>query len=349
MIAVEVSQQQGQAITQAVDAVKAGKPLYRIGGYAGTGKTTVAKYIVEEVEDAMVCAFTGKAACRLREKGLPQAITIHRTIYYFDPSSGKFHLKPEVDGKYFLIDEGSMISLPIWNDLQTFNLPIILLGDPGQLEPIGNDPKLMHDPDIVLNQIHRQAEGCGIIQFATDIRLDRQLYQNYLDCQIYRGQKPLVKDIKWADIIICGYNRTRLVINRLIRQINGFTGLLNKDEKIIVLKNNPAVGVFNGQILTVKEVISSNKLITKAICSTDDGIDLTLPLVTAQFGSNPIKSTDRVNVYADYGYCITCHKSQGSEWDKVLVIDEQCDAWEAKRWRYTAITRAAREVRYFFK
>ena len=116
---------------------------------------------------------------------------------------------------------------------------------------------------------------------------------------------------------------------------------------------NSNFNVFNGQILTIESLANNTARTIAAECVTDDGRKVELPLLKSQFGNKPIDARGLNNsqniVLADYGYAITVHKSQGSEWDKVLVVDEQCQMWEAKRWRYTAITRAASELKYYFK
>jgi exodeoxyribonuclease-5 len=348
---IQLTTEQQSAVDSAVETINKGGQLYRIGGYAGTGKTTVAKSIVEQLENPCCCAFTGKAAYRLREKGLDGTMTIHRAIYDYDPGSKKFHLKPYIEESYFLIDEGSMISLDLWRDLQSFGRPVIMLGDPGQLEPVGSDPRLMHEPDVVLNQIHRQAADSGIIQFATNIRLrTHRPDMTYRDVEVVRGAKPCQNDLEHADIVLCGYNRTRIRYNTAIRKMRGFDGLLQQGEKIIILRNNIELGVFNGQILTVDDVEPEGTISVTAHCVTDDGERLALPLLKKQFNNMKLEQGDfRSIALADYGYCITVHKSQGSEWDSVLVIDEQCEYWNATRWRYTAITRAAKELKYFVK
>jgi exodeoxyribonuclease-5 len=139
-------------------------------------------------------------------------------------------------------------------------------------------------------------------------------------------------------------------MNKLSPRAAGLLSLLCEGEQIIILRNNPVLGVFNGQILTVEQITGSTKTIIKAVC-TDGENSFTLPLLTQQFGHNPINMQGgcREIAIADYGYCITVHKSQGSEWDNVLVIDEQYPKlWDAKRWRYTAITRASKSLRYYF-
>lgn len=342
-----------------------GDLTYKIGGYAGTGKTTIARHIVQDCPGAMVCAFTGKAAYRLRQKGLPQAQTIHRTIYNYNPGLNKFVLKEkeELDG-YFLIDEGSMISKELWDDIIKFELPVILLGDPGQLEPIGKDPNLMKDPDIVLDHIHRQAAGSGIIQFATNIRKGEHAWQNpsfYGDgaqgdgsVDIIHGGRPRIENALEADIILCGRNATRHRINKWYRELKGYDAKWHfcPGEKIIILKNNMELGIFNGQILTVTEAAQKSEFVYEVDCYDEIAGYDGLKVFTGYFGqkvNHEAMRTIRGMAVADWAYCITCHKSQGSEWDNVIVIDQQCSMWSAKRWRYTAITRAARTLKYFVK
>jgi len=351
---MKLTEEQQNAVNKAVEAISEGT-LFRIGGYAGTGKTTIARYIVEAVPNAMVCAFTGKAARRLQEKGLPMAQTLHRTIYDFDPQRQKFDLKNEVYGNYFLIDEGSMISHDLWRDIRSFDKPIVILGDLGQLEPIGRDPELMRQPDVVLEQVHRQEDGSGIVDFANDIRLEQYVRgMEYRDVEIHYGSKPTIEEALKADVVICGYNHTRKSINVTMRKALERKGVLQKSDKVICLKNNIALGVFNGQIFDVSLVKQENPTHILAVCS-DNGTEQDLIFFKIGFGKAKIKNKDlagigKLNeaVIADYGYAITCHKSQGSEWDSVIVIDQQCPYWDAVRWRYTAITRAAKKLKYYF-
>ena len=352
---ITLTDEQQAVVDLAISAVRVNR-LFKIGGYAGTGKTTVAKYIAEHIPGCMPCSFTGKAAYRLKQKGMNDARTIHSTIYHYDHTSESFLLKShnELDGGWFLIDESSMISEDLWYDLNSFGYPILLLGDPGQLEPVGADPRLMHECDVVLQQIHRQVEGNDIIRFATSIRLDKPGWSLLFgrdggDVKAYRGPKANVADLKWADIVICALNNTRFRINETYRKIHGYKGLINAGEKIIVLRNNSEFGVYNGQILTVIEAEEPKKDTVRCLCEDDDGKEHTLPLFVEQFNQKTLNIHYDDMVLADYGYCITCHKSQGSEWEKVLVIDEQMPRlWDPARWRYTAITRASKELRYYF-
>jgi exodeoxyribonuclease-5 len=106
-------------------------------------------------------------------------------------------------------------------------------------------------------------------------------------------------------------------------------------------------------MFTVNRITKTNEIYTWADCLDDMGITRSLKLYNQQFGrakAPQFREVPKGAVAADYGYCITAHKSQGSEWDNVLVIDEQCpNIWDPVRWRYTAITRAAKKLKYYFK
>lgn len=350
---IALTDEQEAAVDAALRFLDSGKRLFRIGGYAGTGKTTLANAIVERAKGMPgVCAFTGKAASVLRRKGLEDAHTIHATIYEWDKHREKFVLRRGIPYRYFLVDEGSMVSRQLWDDMQVFDLPIIVIGDPGQLEPVGDDPRLMHDCDIVLEQIHRQAENSAIIEFANKVRHGASFRHGT------KGEVSVVpamtfwQSLDWADHVLCGLNRTRVEANAMIRESQGRRGRLTEGERIIVLRNDRNMGVWNGQMLTVDRIREKASWQIVADCRTDDDEPMPrLPIYTGQLGSETkltFAQSRRIRdvVIADYGYCTTVHKFQGSEADRVLVADEQCDVWDPIRWRYTAITRAAKELRY---
>jgi len=354
-MSIVLTESQEHAVSQAIEAFERGDPLFRIGGYAGTGKTTIAKEIVARMPGAVeVCAFTGKAANVLHQKGLQGARTIHRTIYDYDERFETFVRKPALHAKAILIDEGSMVSDVLWEDLQQFGLPIIVIGDPGQLEPVGNDPRLMHDPDIVLEEIHRQAAESQIITLANHIRKGGHIQRGeWRDVQVL--PKYLANnDLLWADQVLCGYNATRVQVNNFIRHELGYAGdsVVVEGERIICLQNNRELGVFNGQMFIVDQIIKEDKYRIEAKVIGDDGQSRKMDLWPGHFGLEQKIGFDvlrkvRDRVVADYAYGITTHKSQGSEWAKVIVLDEQCSVWDPVRWRYTAITRAASELHYY--
>ena len=157
------------------------KPFITLGGYAGTGKTTLLAILRQKIhqQNANVkvafCAFTGKAALVLSGKLEAQGSiykgdrvsTIHSLIYEVKTDKkGKitgWKRKPELELDLIIIDEASMITETIWNDLLSFGIPIIAVGDHGQLPPINGNFNLMGEVDLYLEQIHRQARTSPII------------------------------------------------------------------------------------------------------------------------------------------------------------------------------------------
>ena len=164
------------AVDRAVAVASGSKrKLLTIGGYAGSGKSTILSCILEQAPDAIPCAYTGKAASVMRSKGVDYAGTIHSKIYVCDPKTSTFHPKTREEvraqGSYFLVDEASMVGAAIFRDLMAYGLPVIAVGDHGQLPPVSKDAQnLMESPDVVLEEIHRQAEDNPIVAFSKWVR-----------------------------------------------------------------------------------------------------------------------------------------------------------------------------------
>jgi len=376
---VILTDQQENAVNTAIKSVVTNNKCLSIGGYAGTGKTTVLKNIIKGLEDegeneSIPCAFTGKAALRMRQKGVYDACTIHSTIYHYVKDTNSFVKRPEVKGDFFIIDEASMIPSPLWKDILSYRYPIILVGDLGQLEPVGDDPQLMKSPNVILDKIHRQAQQSSIIQFATKVRMNES---DRFTCQYNKNEVNIIRPrflsddyLMSADIIICAFNKTRIDVNTRLRRLKDISSPLPVEgDRIICLTNNQKIGCFNGEMFTIIKTLRTTDTYIECLVKPDADEEFLCKLNIKQF--NNVKNMSKEGtwtqskyspnkkyfkplipdadkyMFADFGYCITCHKSQGSEWDKVLVIDEQCSSlWDAQRWRYTAITRAAKELIY---
>ena len=179
---MQLNEKQQLAISMAADwYAKQNTQIFKMAGYAGTGKTTVATTIARTLEaddNILFCAFTGKAACVMRQKGMPGQ-TIHSAIYDYetvtDPQTGKkrivHHLKPYLPYKLIVVDEASMVGTEVAKDLLSFQVPILAIGDPGQLPPVGDRySDLLRGPDIILDEIMRQDGGNRIPLFAQQLR-----------------------------------------------------------------------------------------------------------------------------------------------------------------------------------
>src|SRR3954471_10950918 len=172
---------QDAALTAASDWFKAQRgraSIFRLFGYAGTGKTTLAKHIAENVDDKVLfAAFTGKAALVMRSKGCHGAATIHSLIYKTLESGAEvpsFELwddAPASKAKLIVIDECSMVDAELGRDLMSFDVPVLVLGDPAQLPPIqGGGFFTEVEPDVLLTEVHRQAQDDPIVRLSMDIR-----------------------------------------------------------------------------------------------------------------------------------------------------------------------------------
>src|SRR5437764_7327166 len=173
------SPQQEHALGAVAHWVRQGSPqVFCLFGYAGTGKTTLAKQVAEDVEGEVAFgAFTGKAASVLRAKGCPEASTIHSMIYRTresDEGGPLFALNrsgPAAKADLIIIDECSMVDEELGRDLLSFGKPVLVLGDPAQLPPVkGGGFFTEARPDIMLTQVHRQAADDPIIRMSMIVR-----------------------------------------------------------------------------------------------------------------------------------------------------------------------------------
>lgn len=352
-MALQLTAEQQAPVDAFASLVSGRKRRLCLGGHAGTGKTEVIRAIVDRYGDdteIVVCTPTGKAAHVLRAKGV-DACTIHSLIYRphvsrkgelsFERRAGADHIDVAI------VDEASMLSAQLVRDFERRAKAVMYVGDHGQLEPIGEDPGLMRSLDIRLEQVHRQAAGSPIIQFAHNVREGNEPETFGDDARVQYGGS---KDLADFDVVLCGYNDTRLSVNAWIRKRRSYTGALPKvGEQVICLRNNKDFMVWNGMTAVVTEI---NEGASRISVDTDDGPRVDLPFDAAQFGAKGtlpyVKQSSRTvaKTLWDFGYCLTVHKSQGSEWDNVAVKEEIASTWSPDRWRYTAATRASKQLRW---
>ena len=339
---MELTEQQKNALYQLVRGVREeDKQQQSLGGFAGTGKTTLIKYLTNFFPDFGVCAYTGKAANVLRTKNI-EASTIHSRIYkpVFDNGAVYFDLTPDPNCTGFIVDEASMVSEEIYSDLCTFDMPMIFVGDHGQLEPIGDGFNLMLEPDYKLEQIHRNAGD--IARFAQHMR------QGFAargfkpqDGSVVFTNKATVNDYLEVDQVICAYNKTRVSVNTQVRKALGHKGVLNVGERVMCLKNNRKQGLFNGMQGTVVKLYQKSRGSKYMDFLFGDTLIEGIKYTEKHFGKSSYEigwGSDKPNPF-DYAYCITAHKSQGDEWQKILVIEQKCKNWSHVRWAYTAASR----------
>ena len=369
---------QEKGLKIAVERYKNREPYTVIAGYAGTGKSTLVSHIVDALNisptDVCYVAFTGKASLVLREKGCENSMTAHKLLYHSkEKPDGTFEHKPRksLEEKYKLIvvDEVSMILVDMWDLLLTHNTHVIALGDPGQLPPIDGESELLAHPHVFLDEVVRQAQDSEIIRLSMDIREGISL-KPHKGNEVIIISKNQLNDFYYsgADQIIAAKNITRNDINWKCRQIKFGNDVPNypiEKEKAICLKNywnvlsdsgDPLINGMIGELSGIKfrhDIAKYENMMNANFTIGDKNQFRQLFMDYKLFAeSKQTINSDNWKEFRgmvkpmlfDYAYCITCHKSQGSEFDKVLVFDEYMKSTDHKRWLYTAATRAKKKL-----
>lgn len=359
-------------------------PQWRyLAGPAGTGKTSIARFLQRDRKVAYAC-FTGKGAHVLRSKGCENATTLHRLIYKPDEvavrgDDGTVRYKTDfvaraadetgiADADLVVLDEVSLINDRMAQDLLSYGKRVLVCGDPYQLPPINGEGYFSRkEPDWTLTEVHRQARESGILRLATDVREGRGIG----DPDSYGPDAAIISMeqademeadlLDWCDVVIVGTHRWRHHFNRRYRERQGFTGHYPEvGDQLICLQNDHKRGLLNGSIwvalaaahetghmsldLMVREVEDDRR-------TARDGEGAAL-LADAwahdfvghegDFEAMPWRRRAERARFA-YGYAITAHKAMGSEFSRVLALDESAVFREnASRWLYTTITRASK-------
>lgn len=391
---MEFAPQQDRALTAVSDWLRRkDRPIFRLFGYAGTGKTTLAKHFAADIDGPVFfLAPTGKAAYVLRQKGCPNSGTIHQAIYTpkdksqarlkelqaalvaertkQEPSKRRIdELKNLIDveqanlkrpsfslntasalrgAKLIVVDESSMVDEYVGQDLESFGVPILALGDPAQLPPVKGAGYFTNvGPDFLLTDIHRQARDNPIIEMSRIVREGGALsLGRYGSSEVVSMSSFQREWVFQADQILVGRNETRKNYNRRIRELQQRAGALPEvGDKLVCLRNNHEAGLLNGSLWDVKGVHDTQDDQVYLQLGGDDQQDVVTSAHACYFhGKEPEWWERKEADEFDYGYALTVHKSQGSQFDNVLLIDEWQRA-DRRQWLYTAITRAAQSVR----
>ncbi len=355
---------QQDAALKAVSAwLKAGdRPVFRLFGYAGTGKTTLAKQIAEDASGEVAFgAFTGKAALVLKSKGCRGASTIHSMIYRTqgdeEEETPSFVLNKKAaanDADLIIIDECSMVDEDLGRDLLSFGKPVLVLGDTAQLPPVKSGGFFTDaEPDVMLTEVHRQAADNPIIRMSMTVREGGRLaLGDYGDSRVIRRAEIEAPRVMQSDQVLVGINKTRRAYNGRMRTLLGHAGDKPEiGEKLVCLRNDKKKGLLNGGTWIVTalhadrgakysfsvrpEEEGKRKPVRVAVLPAFfEGRDEEIPFIQK-------RDSDQF----DYGYALTVHKAQGSQWDDVVLFDESFAFREhSARWLYTGLTRAAKTV-----
>lgn len=387
----ELSEDQDKVFDQILEwneDKKAGQVL-TLGGYAGTGKSTLISVFASLFEDKAFayCALTGKASNVIQQKlneadvhpSSSHVGTIHSLLY--TPIANKatgaiigWRKKKQEAGdsipyELIVVDEASMVDERIFGDLYEWGVPILAVGDHGQLPPVFGDFNLMESPELRLEKIHRQAEGAPILALSEYIRESgamplefphdsvRRLSQDRLRqviSEVYGPTAPLLyKDIAF----LCYTNMRRRGLNALVRE-HLFQGEKEPQvgDQLICLKN--AGRIFNGMRGELRRIKRQDKhWYDVTLAFPEDGFEWEGLISAYQFGREVFKdfgdlahkhffprSWREVGLLFDFGYALTVHKAQGSGFKHVVLSYErpnQVDHDSFRRWLYTAATRSS--------
>lgn len=250
-----------------------------------------------------------------------------------------------------IVDECSMVDERMGQDILSFGAKVLVLGDPNQLPPVRGAGFFTNGhPDMLLTEIHRQARDNPIIDMATRVREGERLeYGDYGSSKVIQKGTIGPEEAAGADQVIVGTNETRRKVNVRVRQIRGFGDgpIPLVGERLVCLKNNNEKGLLNGAMYKVADILDdTGPRIEMVVEDEGSGSAIEVSAHRAPFlGEDTphweIKDSDQF----DFGYAVTCHKSQGSQWKNVLVFDESnIFGHNSRKWLYTAITRASERV-----
>lgn len=374
MEGITLTRKQEEGLKIAVDRYRHREPYTCIAGFAGVGKSTLVQFIIDALNISerhiAYCAYTGKAALVLKNKGCPGATTAHRLLYHTtELPDGTFQhtpkAKPDKPLKLIIVDEISMLEKEQWNILMQWGVPVICLGDPFQLPPIGEDNGVLCHPHIFLDEVMRQAEDSEIIRLSMDVREGKNLsYFKGSDVRVVPKDSVSDRVLATADMVLCGKNATRFSLNTRIRKTLWGEEYVDEPidgDKCICLKNQWSVGdLVNGSIGTIRNIRKEDNFFcgTKMLAdfgNEHDGwfYDLNMDYKIFTEGKTTVNK-DNWRMYPkeirpmefDYAYAITVHKSQGSEYGKVVIFNEYLcgDREQYLRWLYTGITRSSEKL-----
>ena len=261
---------------------------------------------------------------------------------------------PASKARLIVIDECSMVDAELARDLMSFGVPLLVLGDPAQLPPIqGGGFFTDAEPDAMLTQVHRQAQDDPIVRLSMAIRAGHPLQQGrYGATEVVRRDALDPARVLGADQILVGRNATRLAYNARLRERRGFVDALPMaGDKLVCLRNNRRKGLFNGGLWVVRERPKARRQAIRMRLKPDEDLcDRTI-----RVSVRPECFTGAIEAFEwparkpydefDFGYVLTVHKAQGSQWDDVVLFDESGAFPDNRdRWLYTGVTRAAKRL-----
>jgi exodeoxyribonuclease-5 len=268
---------------------------------------------------------------------------------------------PLRNASLLVVDEVSMVNEKMKRDILAFGKKVLVLGDPAQLPPVSGEEGAFTRlaPHILLTDIQRQAKDNAIIRWATAVRNGEVLpFRTEGECRKIRKTSIAAGDlILRGGQLLTGKNDTRRKLNAQARKLMGAEGIYpNKGESLVCLKNDHREGLLNGVtcVAASRSELVEDCLVMDINYEGAELMDVECNTLPFELYENPDAAEDygyydRMRYqHFDYGYALTVHKAQGSQWDKVTLCDDgfgkRGGPLDRARWLYTAITRAQREL-----
>jgi len=375
-----------EALAALNNAIERGDEHIHLHGYAGTGKTTLAILLVQQ--GAELLAPTGKAAARLRDKTGQMVNTIHsrvcgrpveeQVVAKRDELVFDVNLKlPRMDG-LVIVDEASMVNAKLGRMLcQKLGrkAQVLWIQDPFQLPPVEGKPFASDPPTALLTEVIRQGAGSPVLDYATAIRDGKRItFDRWVEGPLH---EPFCRQIRATETaaakgllkaraegvtstVLTHTNRTRISVNAICRELQGFTNKPPQPGEPLVSLTNLGDDIRNGEVFTVV-TCTPHTDVPGVYMVTLEGQDEPMFVVPRHMGKlhqqrdvsmmqdwyafwqgTPFRNPPGQALVADYGYALTTTKSQGSEWEVIIHIAERWATDTPERLHYTAVTRASR-------
>ncbi len=364
---------------------------FQITGAAGTGKTTLIRYLVAKLglrkDEVLFTAYVVKATLAMTRNGL-NAKTIHAAICTFSkkPRTDKDGNQIVIDGKpqyertfkklpaldpeirLIVVDEAAMVPYQLASWLLSYGVRVIALGDLNQLPPVFGEGYFLRNIDSRLTEIMRQSSESPIPHLAKAITEGKFIPNQELNIMdkifVIRADHLTDEMLTKADIVLTQTNRQREYLNQYIREgIYGHTQPYPMiGDKMVCRHNNwdksilKNIYLVNGMIGYVEDIdlesLTKNSIyfdfrpeFTKKDVFRDVTADLYYLHLDTKYKKDYISLQD-FDLF-EYGYAITCHLAQGSEYGNILIDMRNSyfrDRLFYRQWLYTAVTRASDTV-----
>jgi exodeoxyribonuclease-5 len=379
---IDLSKDQEKALRLFKAFLNNARQEFVLCGAAGTGKSTIIKEMTRGMK-VSYAAPTGKAAKVISRKmggevevktlhslfmkpiGKPEVEKAKKELYFAqqqgsaDIHSKELRLK-EMKKRYpgtkfverddlptislLICDEASMVDHKMMAIAKRACEKILWIGDHAQLPPVRGNNNIINveRADAVLEQIHRQAADSDVIKWATEIREDGDAKE----CRI--TNEEFKKRFKDGSQVLVGTHVTRAMVTAKKRKTKGINilSMPREGEPLMVLKNDHELGVMNGEVLTCLSFDELSNGYRVLMSSEDDTNGDVIEMAISHEEFESIEDmTEKGDFKLGFGYTMTVHKSQGSEWDDVLVLDDWAKfSSNYRNWLYTGVTRASKRV-----